>query len=119
MYLADTLSKAALKQPAPSGTQEEVFQCYSGDAQELFRAELESLELDSPEIQPSTLEEIRVATQGDRTLSALCQFVAHGWPPDKSHVPTVLRHYYPCRDELAVYHGVVYKSHKVIIPLQL
>ena len=119
MYLADTLSRAALKQPAPSGTQEEVFQCYSGDAQELFRAELESLELDSPEIQPSTLEEIRVATQGDRTLSALCQFVAHGWPPDKSHVPTVLRHYYPCRDELAVYHGVVYKSHKVIIPLQL
>ena len=119
MYLADTLSRPALKQPASSGTQEIVFRCYSGDAQELFRAELESLELVSPEIQPSTLEEIRVATQGDRTLSALCQFVAHGWPPDKSHVPTVLRHYYPCRDELAVYHGVVYKSHKVIIPLQL
>ena len=71
MYLADTLSRAALKQPAPSGTQEEVFQCYSGDTQELLRAELESLELNSPEMQSSTLEEIRVATQGDRMLSVL------------------------------------------------
>ena len=70
-------------------------------------------------MQPSTLEEIRVATQGDRMLSVLCQFVAHGWPAEKSHVPTVLRHYYSCRDELAVYHGVLYKSHKVVIPLQL
>ena len=60
MYSADTLSRAALKQPAPSGTQEEVFQCYSGDTQELFRAELESLhvQLHSPEMQPSSLEEI-------------------------------------------------------------
>ena len=51
MYLADTSLRAALKHPAPYGTQEEVFQCYSGDTQELFGAELESLELDSPEMQ--------------------------------------------------------------------
>ena len=38
MYLEYSLSRAALKHPAPSGTQEEVFQCYSGDTQELFRA---------------------------------------------------------------------------------
>ena len=104
MYLADTLSRAALKQPAPSGTQEEVFQCYLGDTKELFSAELDFLELDSLEMQPSTLEEIRVATQGDRTLSVFCQFVAHDWPPYKSHVS---------------YHGVFYKSHKVVISLQL
>ena len=119
MYLADTLSRAVLKQPAPSGTQEEVFQCYLGDTKELFSAELDFLELDSLEMQPTTLEEIRVATQGDRTLSVFCQFVAHGWPPDKSHVSAVVCHYYPCRDKLAVYHGVFYKSHKVVIPLQL
>ena len=30
-----------------------------------------------------------------------------------------LRHYYPLRDEIAVYHGVLYKSHKVIISTKL
>ena len=34
-------------------------------------------------------------------------------------MPTALCHYYPLRDELAVYHGVLYKSHKVLIPLKL
>ena len=46
-------------------------------------------------------------------------FVAHGWPSDKSQVPTALRHYYPLRDELALYNGVLYKSHKVLIPVKL
>ena len=96
-----------------------MFHCYFGDTQELFRAELESLKLGSSDMQPSTLEEIRVATQGDNALSVLCQFVAHGWPPDKSHVPIVPRHYHSCQDELAVYHVVLYKSHKVITPMQL
>ena len=53
------------------------------------------------------------------TLSVLCMFVAHGWPSGKSQVPTALRHYYPLRDELAVYNGVLYKSHKVLIPGKL
>ena len=67
-----------------------MLQCYSGDAQELFRPELESLELDYPEMHSRTTEESRVATQGDHALSVLCQFVVHGLPPDKFHVPTVL-----------------------------
>ena len=84
-----------------------MFQCYSGDLLwGMFRAELESLELDSSEMYSSTLEEIRVATQGDHALSVLCQFVALGWQPDKFHVPTVLCHYYLCREELAVYLAV-------------
>ena len=107
MYLADTFSRAALKQPVAPGTQEEVFQCYFGDTKELFRAELEALESNSPVMQLSTFEKIRLATQGDCALSVLCEFVAHVWPPDKSHVPTVLHHYYPCQDELAVCHGVL------------
>ena len=44
---------------------------------ELFRAELEDLELDSPEMLPSTIEEIRVATKGDPKLSVLCEFSPH------------------------------------------
>ena len=85
----------------------------------MFRVELETLELDSSDMYPSTLQEIKVETKADSVLSTLCEFVAHGWPPDKSQVPTALRHYYPKRDELAVYHSVLYKSHKVIIPTKL
>ena len=117
MYLADTLS--ALNLPTPSDPQEEVFQCNSGDALDMFRVELETMELDSPNMYPNTLEEIKAETEADPTLLVLCAFVAHGWPSDKSKVPTALRHYYPLRDELAVYHGVLYKSHKVLIPLKL
>ena len=44
--------------------------------------------------------------------------MAHGWPSDKSQVPTALRHYYPFRDEFAVYHDVLFKSHNVLIPVK-
>ena len=107
MYLADTLSRAALNRPSPSDPHEEVFQCDLEDSQEVFRVELESLDLDSPEMYPNTIEEIKVETKADPTLSILCEFVAHGWPSEKSQVPTAVRHYYPLHDELAVYHGVV------------
>ena len=96
MYLADTLSRAALNLPTPSDPQEEVFQCNSEDALEMLRVELEIMELDSPDMYPSTLEEIKAATEADPTLSVLCAFVAHGWFPQHSVI----------RDELPVYHGV-------------
>ena len=87
----------------------------------MFWVELETmvLAIDSPNMYPSTLEEIKAETQADPTLSVLCAFVAHGWPSDRSQVPTALRHYYPLRDEPAVYHGVLNKSHKVLIPVKL
>ena len=115
MYLADTLSRAALTKSSSAG-QEEVFMCVTDGFQEVFRIELETLELDTPEMYPSILEEIKPATKADSTRSNLCDVVANGWPSDKSHVPTALGHYYPLRDELAVYHGVLYKSQKVVIP---
>ena len=103
MYLADTLSRAALNLPTPSDPQEEeVFQCISEDALEMFRVELETMALDSPNTYPSTLEEIEAETEADPTLSVLCGFAAHGWPSDKSQVPTALRHYYSSSDGLAV-----------------
>ena len=58
VYLADTLSRAALNQSAPSGPQEEVFQCEPGDPPEMFRVELETLELDSSDMYPSTLQKL-------------------------------------------------------------
>ena len=71
-----------------------------------------SVELYSPEMHPRTLNEIRESMKADPTLSVLSECVAQDWPSDKSHVRTTLLHYYQWRDELAVYHGVLYKSHK-------
>ena len=86
----------------------------------MFRVELETMALDFPNnMYPSTLKEIKAETEADPTLSVRCAFVAHGWPSDRSQVPIALRHYYPLRDELAAYHGVLYKSHKVLIPVKL
>ena len=85
--------------------------CVTDGFQEAFRIELETLELDTPEMYPSTLEEIKAATEADSTLLILCDVVANGWPSDKSHVPTALRHYYPLRDELAVYQKVPKSCH--------
>ena len=95
MYLANTLSRAALNLPTPSNRQEEVFQCISEDVLEMFQVELETMALDSPNMYPSTLEEIKAETKVDPTLSVLCGFMAHGWPSEKSQVPTALHHYYP------------------------
>ena len=77
--------KSRLELPYTSDPQEEMFQCNSEDALEMFRVELEIMKLDSPNMYPSTLEEIKAETEADPTLSVLCAFVAHGWPSDKSH----------------------------------
>ena len=78
MYLADTLSRAALNLPTPSDPKEEVFQCTSKDALEMFRVELETIALNFRNMYPSTLEENKAETEADPTLPALCAFVAHG-----------------------------------------
>ena len=68
VYLTDTFSRAALTKPSPSDPQEEVFMCVTDGFQEAFRIELETLELDTPEMYPSTLEGIKAATKADSTL---------------------------------------------------
>ncbi len=84
----------------------------------MFQVELEALKLDSPGMYPGPLEKSKLKRK--RILP--CQFyvsLLHGWPSDKSQVPAALRNYYQLRDELALYHGFLYKSHKVNIPLKL
>jgi len=75
MYLADTLSTVVLNLSTPSDPQKEVFQCNSEDALELFRVEIETMELDSLDMYPSTLEETKAETEADPTLSVLASSV--------------------------------------------
>ena len=56
--------KSRLELSYTSDPQEEMFQCNSEDAPELFRVELEIMKLDFP----SNLEEIKAETEADPTL---------------------------------------------------
>lgn len=43
----------------------------------------------------------------------------NGWPNEKRLVPDVLRKYWSFRDEMAVYEGLVFRSHQILIPKSL
>lgn len=80
IYLADILLRATLNLATPSDPPEEVFHFNSEDTLQMFQVDLETLELDNPDIYPSTLEEINAETEVEPNLSVLCAFVAHTWP---------------------------------------
>ena len=61
MYLADTLSRAPLNLLTSSNPQEGVFQCNSEDTG-MFWVELETMKLDSLNMYPSSLKEIKAET---------------------------------------------------------
>ena len=65
MYLADRLSSAVFNLSAPSGPQEEMFQCDPEDPPEMFRVHLKTLELDLSDVYPNTMKETKVATKAD------------------------------------------------------
>ena len=68
MYLADRLSSAVFNLSAPSGPQEEMFQCDPEDPPEMFRVHLKTLELDLSDVYPNTMKETKVATKADPIL---------------------------------------------------
>ena len=78
MYLADTLSRAALNLPTPSDPQKEVFQCNSENALEKFRVELETMELDSPNMYPAPWRQLKLKPK--RIIP--CQFCVRSWLMD-------------------------------------
>ena len=51
----------------------------------MLQVDLETLELDNPDIYPSTLEEIKAETEVEPNLSVLCAFVALQQQVPKMH----------------------------------
>ena len=70
-------------------------------------------------ISQERLEEIKKATQADPTLQILKSVILHGWPQSKQDVPPQITPYFSCRDELAVYDGLIFKGERVVIPASL
>ncbi|CAB4002062.1 Hypothetical predicted protein [Paramuricea clavata] len=76
MYIADTLSRAALTNPTAMGTGEEV-----------FRMELSSMDLKPPNLSNVTLERLKEVSS-DATLKSLYETVLIGWPLEHRYLQT-------------------------------
>ena len=84
MWLADTLSRAAL----PSVTAVQVPKL------EIFMTELEATTNKPDRVVDHTFQLIRRATVEDAILSHIVPYIVHGWPEDKSELPASIHPYW-------------------------
>ena len=104
MYLADTLSRASLKNVTQSKAEEETESIHATDL----------LPISEPQ-----LKEIQAETGRDDTLQQLKKTIISGWPETKKEVPTCLHPYFQVRDELSAQDGLIFKGQRCIVPLSL
>ena len=52
-------------------------------------------------------------------MQLLEQYIIHGWPPTKEHLPHQLQAFWHFREELSVANGIVPKSTRTIAPTSL
>ena len=109
LYLADTLSRAALQTPHEA--------CVTGF--EVFRLHLENTKTANVRMTSTTLTEIQEATQMDAVYSILTPVIVKGWPHDKNCLHPLPQPYWQFRDELTVDEGIIFKSGRALIPESL
>lgn len=61
-------------------------------------------------------EELRRSTAQDPVLRMLAETIKNGWPETINEVPTDVRTYWACRDELGISDGIIFKGKQVVIP---
>ena len=104
MYLADTLSRASLKNITQSKAVEETESTHATDF----------LPISEPQ-----LKEIQAETGQDNTLQQLKKTIISGWPETKKEVPMCLHPYFQVRDELSAQDGLIFKGQRCVVPLSL
>ena len=112
MYLADTLSRAYLKNASNS----------SEPAAEVLviEKELEQIHMaDFLPISQPRIEEIQRETESDRAMQILKSTILQGWPSTKSAAPPETSPYYQIRDELTVQNGIIFRGERCVIPRPL
>jgi len=66
---------------------------------------------------PGNLQKVILEeTSKDQVLRTLVMMIGRGWPEDRKMVPAEVRPYHFCRDEMAVYDGLVYRGERLVIP---
>uniref|UniRef100_A0A672HNR1 Gypsy retrotransposon integrase-like protein 1 n=1 Tax=Salarias fasciatus TaxID=181472 RepID=A0A672HNR1_SALFA len=99
MLLADTLSRVYLPETTP------------------VEAELETVNMvQHLPISAGRLQDIRSATEHDKTLQLLIKTMSQGWPKDKSHISSEISPYFSFQGELSHQDGLVFRGERAVIP---
>ena len=107
LYLAGTLSRAALPHPITARVRDF----------DVFRMEMESdYNTRNPRLTEITENQLREETSKDTTLNTLYNVIVKGWPANRASIPEYLRPYWTYRDELSVKNGIIYKGAQVMVP---
>ena len=67
-------------------------------------------------VSQTRLQELRIATQSDPTLCSLSKTIHEGWPQSKKDCPEQLLEFWDFRQEISEENGILYKSHRLIVP---
>ena len=110
MYVADHLSRAYLSHQGD----------HSHDEFQVFALELEEINpLDTVKITSERLAQLQKATEQDPVMQTLKSTILVGWPDTREQVPISIREYWNFREDLTLHNGILFKSHRVIIPRAL
>lgn len=100
MYISDCLSRAFLNETTEDLNSEEL--CIN------FMSYLPVSDI--------KLKQFQTETRKDLTLCCLKETVEQGWPKNKEAISSLILPYWNFRDEITVADGILFKSHKVIVP---
>lgn len=99
MYIADTLSRAYLKDSDESSDQFSQVNAVG-----------------HLRINPASLQDLRDATHKDEDMVTLKSIILQGWPENKQDVPSQTTPYFAFRDELSVHDGLIFKGERIVVP---
>ena len=106
MFIADHLSRA-------STSEVELEQ----DEAQVFAMEVERMDpFDTIKVAPEKLTQLQRCTGQDHILQTLKTTVLSGWPEHREKVPVPIRDFWSYGEEISIHNGVLFKSHRVIIP---
>ncbi|XP_072144423.1 uncharacterized protein [Dermacentor andersoni] len=65
---------------------------------------------------PLSSQAMRQLTEKDQVLGIVKPYMLHGWPRERKAPDLRLDQYFTRKSELTVYKGLIYWSHKILIP---
>ena len=104
MYIADTLSRAYVESEHETD-----------DIEVDTNMRIHSLVTSLP-MSDQRKQKVQCATAEDETMVKLNQTIARGWPKHRRDCDSLIRQYWPVRDELHGIQEVVYAGERVVIP---
>jgi hypothetical protein len=113
LYIADTLSRAYLKDTGGSQPQPDVLNVKEVN----FIKKLEAISaIEDIANSKRRLEEIKQSTRRDPVMKKLLETIRSGWPEERRNVEVDLKPYFDIRTELVCEDGFIMKGDRIVIP---